>query len=187
MRYLFGFLVAIGLIIMIIVLIFSGGGSKPQTATGTGKQPLYSYANTDAEVSLTIEGPINASEEHEAIRIIVNQDQVTYQQLSGYDGSVIKQQAYGNDEASYSSFLKALNYAGFTLRDSTSSLSDEKGRCATGQRYVFRMDEDDRTLLRSWATNCGGTKTFLGNTQLAISLFQSQVPNYSDLSSTASL
>lgn len=180
MKYFIGYLITIGLLILLIIFLMRGGGNDQQ-APVTDKS-LASYASTDAEVSFLNEGPINAASEHEQILITVDQDYVTYQQIIGYDGRVVMTKRFSNTQNAYSAFLSALGHAGFALGDDNESLQNEKGRCPTGHRYIFELNEGTDQIQRTWGTNCSGAKTFLGNQSLTITLFQAQVPNYSTLS-----
>ena len=184
MRYYIGFLITIGLIFVLIFLLFSGGGKK---GGPTVTAPLISYANTSSEVRLTIDGPINADQIHGQVRITVNQYTVTFDQIQGYDGTVVNQKQFNNSENAYNVFLHALNIAGFTEGDSRSSLSDERGYCALGDRYIVELIQGGNDLERFWATNCGGTKSYGGNLTLTLDLFEAQVPNYQTLIQTTNI
>jgi len=185
MRYFIGFLITIGLIILLIVLLFGGGGNNvPKTPA---HQPLVSYANTDAETRLTIDGPINAQQSHDQVQITVGRGQITYDQIKGYDGHVVNQQTYSNTENAYNNFLHALVVAGFTHGNTSTTLKDELGYCPLGNRYIFELFEGSNYIERYWSTNCGNPKTYLGSTPLTLTLFQNQVPNYADLVQNLSL
>ncbi len=180
MRYFIGFLVTIGLIILVIVLLFGGGGKDKAKVPATSK-PLVSYASSDAAVRLTVDGPINAEQNHRQTQITVTKNMVTYAELGGYKGVVRKSQAYTNTEAAYTSFLRALALAGFTSGDTSKDLQDERGYCAQGNRNIFELIQSNKDVERYWSTSCGKPKTYLGNSSLTISLFKAQVPNYDDL------
>lgn len=177
MRYYIGLLISLGLIILIIFLLFF----SPSKNVPTTSKPLVDYANTGSQVRLTIDGPINADQDHQEVQITVNQNIVTYAQLQGYDGSVANEQQFVNSESAYTVFLHALALAGFTEGNTSSALSDERGYCALGDRYIFELIEGGQDLERFWATDCGGTKTYEGNLALTLSLFEAQVPNYQTL------
>jgi hypothetical protein len=180
MRYLVGFLLAIGLLIILIIMLVSGGnkGQVPQTA-----KTLDSYAATDAAASMVIDGPINAAGEHQIIRITVDRENVTYEELRGYDGSVTEMHKFSNSENAYDVFLHALRHAGFTQGDTSSKAGDEKGYCPLGERYIFQLVQGDESIERFWATSCGNPKTYHGNLGVTIALFKAQVPDYDKLSS----
>lgn len=185
LRYFAGFIATIVLIILLIFLIFHGGGKAKVPTTS---KTLDSYATTDAEVSMTIDGPIVANQNHQAIKITVANDTATYDEIQGYQGDVIKQQSYPNNVDSYTNFLFALERAGFTEGSTDSTLKDERGYCPLGDRYIFQINQDGQQLERYWTTNCSGTpKSFKGNTNLTITLFQDQIPDYDNLSNNVNL
>ena len=178
MRYFIGFLVSIGLIIFIIVLLFHGGGSPKVPKTS---KSLVSYSTTATAARLTIDGPINAAQDHTTVQLTVGKDGTTYAQINGYDGSVANSQTYANSPRGYAVFLQALSHAGFTEGSTSKSMADERGYCPLGRRYIFELVNDNQVIERFWATNCGKPKTYLGNLSLTLDLFENQVPGYSQL------
>lgn len=182
MRYFIGFLVTIGLIIVLILLLFSGGHNdhkklKPTTTL------LPTYASTDAVARITIDGKINADQDHSAVRITVGKSDVTYQQIQGYEGTVVNQQVFNNNRSAFSNFLYALGRVGFTNGDKNSLIiGGEKGQCPLYKRYVFELiDSNGHDVQRYWATDCGKPRTYNGNLFQTIQLFQLQVPGYVNL------
>lgn len=190
MRYFIGFLVTTGLIIVLIVLLFTGhsgnNGNDRQVQT-TGQKPkttsqLASYADTDVVARLTIDGKINADSNHSAIRITVGREDVTYEQILGYQGAVVNRLDFANNQSAYSNFLYALGRAGFTRGDNNPRLANEKGFCPLSRRYIFELRDGDHDIQRYWATYCGGIpKTYQGVLSLTINLFQLQVPKYQEM------
>ncbi|HSX36880.1 MAG TPA: hypothetical protein VLG13_02050 [Patescibacteria group bacterium] len=184
MRYFVGFLISIGLIILLIVLLFHHGPSKVPVT----KQPLISYANTDTEVRLTIDGPVNAPQNHNSIRITIGQNDTTYQQIQGYDGNSVNTQTFAMTESAYDVFLHALQHAGYTLGNDDKNLKDERGYCPLGNRYIFEIIQNGSDLERYWTTNCSSTpSTFKGRASIILSLFKAQVPGYDELVSDVQL
>jgi hypothetical protein len=181
MRYLVGLLVTIGLLILLIVIIVQGGGSSKDKVPQT-KRSLVSYSATDAVARLTTVGPINAEQDHKQIQITVGRDDVVIETITGYNGAVTSQQNYANTEASYYEYLSALDRAGFTKGDSNPALKNDSGYCPLGNRYIFEFIQNDKTLERFWATDCGKPKTYLGSVGLTLTLFQAQVPDYTTIS-----
>jgi hypothetical protein len=184
MRYFIGFLITIGLAIVLIVLLFTGGGGskKPKTT-----KALADYAFSDSVVRLTIDGPITADQTHQAVRITVGQEDTIYEQVQGYQGTVVNQQSYASNQNSYSNFLYALGHAGFTRGDPSKVLANEKGYCPLGSRYVFELIDSGNTIQRYWGTSCGNPKTYKGNLNLTLSLFKAQVPDYNTLTENLNL
>lgn len=175
MRYFIGFLVTIGLIILLIVLLVTGGHKAPPVAKTS--RPLASYANTDATVRFVVDGPVSAPESHKAVRITVNRNQISYERLKGYDGEAVLTKTFANTESSYQAFLRSLELAGFTQGNGDKDLKDERGYCPLGNRYIFEMKQGSKSLQRFWSTSCRGTRTFEGKTPTVISLFKRQVPD----------
>jgi hypothetical protein len=179
MRYFIGFLVTVGLVIILVILLFNGGGkSKVPHTTKT----LTDYATTDSNVSMTIAGPINAVSVHREQRVTVDRNNVTFEQMTGYDGQVVDTQVFANTDSAYDAFLHALQHAGFTRGNNSKALQDDVGFCSTGERYIFELNDDGKRLQRYWSSSCGSPKTYQGSLNLTLTLFQAQVPNYSTLS-----
>ncbi|HVI60549.1 MAG TPA: hypothetical protein VM535_00120, partial [Candidatus Saccharimonadales bacterium] len=156
-----------------------GGGDSPKKP----KTPrtLASYSSTDAYVRMTIDGEINANQEHEVVRVTVNRQTATYEQLQGYEGTVLNTQNFANNEASYNNFLYALAHAGFTKGDPDKLLANERGQCPLGSRFIFELVDGGKTIQRYWATTCSSPKTYKGNLGATLELFERQIPNYDDL------
>ena len=185
-RYFFGLFAVIALIIVIIVLIVSGGNS---TKVPHSTRTLESFANDPSTaVRLTIDGPINATQNHSQVQITVSNSVTNGTVYQGYNGSVVQSQNYGNTQTAFSSFLSALDKAGFTKGNDASTLKSEQGYCPLGDRYIMEVMTNGKDIERYWSTNCGGDPhSFDGDLGLTLTLFQNQVPNYADLTNNASL
>jgi hypothetical protein len=169
------------LIVVLIILLVPG---KKTSVPGNG---LVGYANTNVSMRLTIDGPEVYQQNHQAVQITVDKNNVTYEQLTGYNGQVVNEQTYPNTVAAYDVFLHTLYYSGFYRGDNTASLNDERGRCALGTRYVYEIVDGSSDVDRFWSTNCGGTSTYKGDISATINAFQTQVPNYDSLASNLNL
>jgi hypothetical protein len=185
MRYYIGFLVTFGLLILLVFLLFHGGNKANVPTTSA---PLYSYASTGSQVRLTIDGPINANQDHVQVQITANQNIVTYDQIQGYDGNVINQQQFNNSENAYSAFLHALEVAGFTEGNTSRALSDEQGQCSLGDRFIFELIQNGNDIERFWVTSCPKSlRSYEGDAPLTITLFEAQVPEYGTLTKNLAL
>lgn len=185
MRYFVSFLIVIGIIILVFILIlkgFSGGGS-----TSTIVPPLVNYASTSTVVQMTIDGQITADQNHQELQIIVGQSSAKLNIYQGYEKSLVNTISYPNNQLDYADFLRALDLYGYTKGDSNSALSDYRGYCATGDRYIFEIVKANTDVERYWTTSCGGTHTFNGQTSEVLSLFEAQIPNYQTLTSNVKL
>jgi hypothetical protein len=167
--------------IIIVVMLFGHGGKK--TPTGPQLNPLPDYASTDATVSFTADGIVNADELHRSVRITVSANQMTLDVLQGYNPRVIQSKSFENKQEAYIVFLKAINNAGFLAKTKNTKIpADERGQCALGFRYILDLNQDGQDLSRTWASTCGtkvGTST--GLTTTIQTLFQDQIPNYQTL------
>lgn len=185
MRYIVGFLIGIGLIVLTFILIirlFSGGD-----APAPRRIDLESYATTDTVVRLTADGPIVADPQHQQVRITVSRDVVLYERYQGYQGDVVDTKSYPNNSDAYASFLRALQLAGYTQGDPQKP-KDERGYCPNGRRYVYEAIGDGRGIMRWWSTSCGGDQgNFEGRGGDIRRLFQKQVPDYATLTRGLSL
>ncbi|MBC7582045.1 hypothetical protein H7097_04240 [Aeromicrobium sp.] len=181
MRYVFGFLATIGLIILILVLLLRGGGGGDSTPVPKSLV-LAKYAQTGSSAEFIIDGPIVSDPKHQELKIRVSADSVTYSLYSGYQGDLIKQTSYPNNTSAYTVFLKSLQNEGFTKGNTDKQLTDERGVCPLGQRRIYSFDDSSKSLMRFWSTSCG-TKTFEGRSSNVATLFRNQVPDYGTLSS----
>lgn len=180
-RYIIGFFIVLGLIVLLIVLLL--GGSKHQS----GQKPIYlpDYANQpNSFVSMRMDGPIISNQQHNYLTITANQDNVTFDLYQGYDNNLIKSKVYNNTQTSYRALLYALYYAGFDQGNNDPKLSNSTGYCAVGDVYTFTLSNNGKTISKYWDTNCSSTpSTYLGQLGPTISLFKKQVPDYYSLNS----
>lgn len=181
LRYIIGFLLAIGLIVLVIVLIihsFSSGGAPSQSAID-----LKNDANTGTVVRYTIDSPVAASQDHNDVIITVDNTDATIKVTQGYEGDVIRTKSYSMNTSAYAVFLRSLDADGFTDGNIDPKKADERGQCALGERYIYEViGPDGTTKQHLWSTSCGGG-TFKGSVSHIDSLFQAQIPDYNDLTS----
>jgi hypothetical protein len=173
MRYLFGLLVTVGLIILVFILILRGFSGGPESS----QAPLSDYANTDTLVRLTVDGRIVSEQDHRAYQITVGRSEVRVETLKGYEYEALETRTYQNNSESYNNFLRAIDLAGFARGVDDAENNDERGVCADGQRYVFEIMRGTSEIQRYWATTCGGQGTFRGNADGVKMLFDRQIPN----------
>lgn len=180
MRFLIGIFVTIGLIALILVLLLRGGGSAPEVRTSR----LADYVNSGSSAHYIVDGPVNAEQDHQIIKIDVDADEVLLTVYSGYQGTVINQDRFPNNTDAYTVFLKSLQTQGFTQANTDPSLKDERGVCPLGQRFIYAFDNGTKETIRSWSTSCGDG-TFKGKKGAVRELFQRQVPDYDQQVNTA--
>lgn len=185
-RYLVGFAVVILLMIIGIILIFSGGGEKPAEQQ---IKPLPDYADSFAEVSMTTRGIINGEDIHREIRITVGQFQRRVDIIAGYSGNVIQTQTFSNSVPAYREFLAAIRDSGFLAeRKVNPAQADPLGKCPLGQLYQFELNDSGETLSYLWSSSCGNDQgTLRVKSSTLQQLFKNQITNYSQLTSGTNL
>jgi hypothetical protein len=183
MRYIVGAFMLILIAIIVIVLLASGGRDggnenvRQETVPAT-ETALHEYADRNALARLTIDGKVVGDNEHRAVRITVNKDYRTIDILKGYSGDVLSSQSFPNTSEGFETFLYALENAGFA-KERKAKITDERGVCPSGRRFIYELIENGEQKLRSWSTSCEDTHgTFNGSRGSVRSLFQDQIPEY---------
>lgn len=178
MRYILGILIGLGLIVLVFLLIlrgFSGGSTAPKS-----KVNLLSYVDTNAVSQLVIDAPIISDSQHRTIKISISATQNELDVIQGYQGTVIQSQVFPNNPSAYAVFLHALDKLNFTKGNSDPALSDERGYCPQGDRYIYSLVNNATTVMRYWSTSCGSSQGTFGGATLNIrALFENQIPDTS--------
>ncbi|HEV2403446.1 MAG TPA: hypothetical protein VGS08_04560 [Candidatus Saccharimonadales bacterium] len=184
MRYFFGFLFIILLVVVTFVLVLHGfRGNKT-----TSNIDLPSYATTSTVMQFTVDGPITADQIHKGIRITVGQYANTIQVYQGYQNNVIQSKSYETNGAAYAAFLHALQLLNYTSGNKDPKVADPRGYCPQGERFTFQIISDEGTNVQNyWGTSCGGQGTFGGNLTAVQSLFEAQIPDYPTIAGSANL
>lgn len=173
------------LLVILVVFIFRRGSDEP-IPVGEAQKVLHDYANSEATVSLTTQGRLVGDDKYRSVRVTVGRDFRRVEVLAGYNGIVEKSQDFSNNQTAYDAFLRALEQRGFT-KERKAATPDERGACATGNRYVYELKENGDQLQRAWSTSCdAGQGTFAGN-QVIRQLFQAQITDYGKFISGVSL
>ena len=175
MRYIIAALGGILIIFLIISLLFHGN-NKQVEGNKTVAQ-LVDYANKNSSVSLTTYGELVGNQERRAIRVTVTPNERRLEVLSGYDESVLSTQTYENTQSAYANFLSALGALGFD-KSRKSTISDPRGVCPTGNRYVYDLSEGGKDKSNLWSNSCDNTGTFAGKGATTRTLFKFQIPDY---------
>src|SRR5258706_14847567 len=128
-RYFIGFLLAVGLIVLVVVLIIRGLSSPHKGPTALN---LPSYAETDTKVQLTIDSPVTAPDQHHDIIMTVGNTDSTLVVTKGYDGDTVRLKSYPMTTSAYAVFLRSLAMNGYIKGNADPAVRDERGHCATG-------------------------------------------------------
>ena len=178
-RFLLGIALAVILLGILLIVLFSRSSN---TVSIPAPKPMAAYAaDPTAQVSMLIDGPVNAPSLHNQVQIIVSNTSTIMNIYSGYDDMVKANYSFPMSVAAFHVFLRSLESAGYNSGNNDPSLSQASGYCPTGDRYIFSFNVDNKQVERYWTTSCNGTHTFNGNTDLTIQLFEAQVPNYFSL------
>lgn len=178
----------IGLVALARVLFFSGSSASEHVANNANQEALLDTTDGSA-VSMTVRGPIVASENFRSYTIFVSptsRDMTTY---TGYLDTVLQQENLANNTAAYDQFVHALDKANMS---EGKQLSDEQnnvlGICATGKVYEFAVLKNGEATQTLWTSTCSGSPGSLkANASQLSSLFQKQIPNASELLNGLSL
>lgn len=178
MRYVLGIIGIVGLIGLVIFLIirgFSGNneGSSIQTE-------LLDYAPTQTVMRMTVDGPVNADQEHRSLRVTIGRNSNSAELIHGYQGNVVDTRTFPSNEEAYATFLRAIDLQGFTRGDDDPDKEDSRGFCPTGRVYTFEIITGSATVQKFWTSSCGGG-TFKGNESVVRRLFRAQIPEYSQI------
>ena len=186
-RYIIGFILAVTLIVVVIIMIVRGLVATPSGSGTPAQTDLTTYVASGNSVQLTIDSPIVSAEEHRDIIITVSNYQATITITKGYDNEQVNTQNYPVSTSQYAIFLRALKLNGFAMGNNDPSVKDERGHCALGDRYIYEgIDATGNDLQRYWYTSCGNG-TFQGDVRVINRLFREQIPDYSKLTNGISL
>lgn len=184
MRYFLAFLIVVGLVILGFILFFRllFSGSGEDQPVDKPAESLTRFANTEAIMRFTVDGPVAADQEHYKIRIDVSRDVNEISLITGYENDVTKSERFNNNSTSYADFLRAIDLAGFTLGDPNPNLVDDRGYCPSGNRYIYEIIEGDKTTQRWWSTSCAQDEgNFRGSSSQVVPIFQAQIPEYDEV------
>jgi hypothetical protein len=165
------------LIFLIIKLLTGGSGQKELVPPN-----LISFANTDTTVRYIIDNPTQNDATHRDIIITVGRGDATLTVTGGYNGNVISSRSYPNNPNAYAAFLAGLDKSGeYTNGNSNPKFQDERGYCATGDRFSYDIvDDGGNRIQHFWSTSCS-EKTFKGKSDIVNRLFRGQIPDFDEL------
>lgn len=177
------------IIFMVILFNLFLGGSKPAPVDRVALKPLPEYAASDATVSFTTDGIVNGDELHRAIRITISSNQRILDVLQGYNPTVIQSKSFVNNQEAYDVFLRSIGNYGFLLKSKKSkAVTDERGLCPLGFRYILDLNQSGTDLSRLWGSSCGmAIGDAAGTVPTIQQLFQNQIPDYETLTSQVNL
>jgi hypothetical protein len=179
------FFVAFLLFIFIVFKLLHHSKPKPAPNPATPVvKPLPDYSDSLAEVSFTDDGHINGDEQHLAIKITVDRFERKMDILGGYNGNILEEHTFPNNESAYNVFLHSLQNEGFTAARKKPTSGSEVGQCPQAHRFTLELNDSGDVLSSHWSTSCGtGTSgALVGTVQ---SLFQAQITDYNKIISNS--
>ncbi len=182
MRYGLAILITIFLLIVgAVVFVGSNNSSSPTTSVRNTK--LADYENSDhARITWTQQGRLVGDDRRKAIRVTVTRSKRTIEILDGFAERVEQSRELANTPEAFSAFVRALDTANFG-RERNVKQPDERGVCALGNRFIYRLTDSGKEVMRTWSDSClrsDGPFGGGGNTAAQIaSLFKAQITDYS--------
>lgn len=185
-RYAVGVFLLIVAIVLIVVgfnlvkNLFKNDQGSQQAETAR-KVNLLDAAGSNKPVRYTIRGNVVGDKEYRSIRITVDSATRKIEILRGYSDQVLKEQELPNTPQAYQAFLAAINGGGFTNAVGAQGRGSEAQSCPLGRKFNYEVAPGTENSFRSWSTSCGRQLgTFSGNNTLIQTLFQRQIPGYTN-------
>lgn len=178
-RYLIGVLVVF-LVIAGVILLLAGGSKKTKQPTPvTAQKQLFDYASSpNAKAVYTLQGHIVGDDQYRAIRITVAREYRKIEVLDSYTNRVAKSKTFANNQVAFDVFLRALDHADYTKTRKV-DITDERGVCPIGYRYIYAMQDGDTQIQHTWSTSCSSRLgTSAAKTDTIRRLFQNQITDY---------
>lgn len=181
MRYGIGILVIAFLFIIGSVVLIGRITRPSNTNTATSRvTKLADYTNNDAaSVSWTMQGRLVGENEYKSVRVTVTKSKRTAEVLGGYGNRVEKSVEFANSPEAFATFTRALDNLGFG-RERTVPVADERGVCPQGNRFIYRLTDGSKEIMRTWSDTCSPKDgPFGGRTPNVIrELFRQQITDY---------
>lgn len=182
-------LVAFFAIITAVVFVGRGNNSAPAKAAKITKTVDYESKST-ASLSWTQQGRLVGTDQRKAIRVTVTREKRTVEVLEGYEERVASSQEYANSPAAFSTFVRALDNANFG-RERTVKQPDERGVCPLGSRFIYKLTDASKEVMRTWSDTClvadGPFGGGANSAQLIQQLFKLQITDYTKFTSGVQL
>lgn len=182
-------ILAIAALVSLGRTFFSGGTSTPtKTIVNVGKNALTGSL-TSQSVRMLVRGQITANENFHSYSIMVSNDMRNMTTYMGYLNQQVDNEQLSNNTQAYTQLVYALSHA--QMMDGSplqGDANDTRGICATGEVYEFDVLQDNKSVQSLWTSSCSGSPGSLkANLGQISSLFQLQIPNFSELLSRINL
>ena len=145
-------------------------------------EPVNDFlVESTAVARYTLDGPVVANDKHRSYTIEVSKNVVSMKVYKSFGQVLIAEKSYTNTSLAYDAFLSALENANVTALAKNASTEvnfTDQGVCARGKKFIVELDSS----VRRWSTSCGKKEGNAGFPMAPVgSLFQSQVPDFRDL------
>jgi hypothetical protein len=178
MKYVLGVFGFIILTIIAVVLLATTTGNRLNTTQEGEKIVNLADYTKNGVVTYTTQSRILGAEDYREVRIIISPTERRVQLLTGYDGTIAKEQTFPNTSNAFEAFLQALSNAGFSRERNTTN-KDIAGVCPLGRRMIYDLTADNKDVVNLWSTSCSSRDgTFGGDESTTLNLFQAQIPGY---------
>ena len=168
-------LISIGLIWLTVILI-GKALSSPTSTTTTTTQSLVRYDDPDTQFVMLIDGPVQADQTHQSLRISVSQKENVIELMNGYEEQVVNRQAFESNSTAFATFLKSLDKVNFSRAVAKNVSSDERGYCPLQNRFIYTIEQNGAEKQRAWTSSCR-IGNYTGNQSLTRRLFIDQIPS----------
>ena len=182
MRYGIAILIIIFFIIVGSVVLIGSTNKNSATTKAARLTKLADYDTKDsANITWTVQGRLLGEDQRRAVRVTVNRNKRTLEVLAGYEERVERTEELSNSPAAFETFVRALDNLGFG-KERTVKQADERGVCPTGNRFVYRLVDNNSEVMRTWSDSCASADGPFGGgaagAQTIQRLFQAQIPDY---------
>lgn len=173
-----------GLIIIVIAVVVGtilirnivDGNNSTTQKVSTAKQ-VVSQIKEGTILRLRVDGPVIADEKHQSMQIDITPTSRTVTLYKTYQNVEFKKSTYANNQKAFEAFAQALDRAGYTVGSASAKYT---GECALGRVYHLEVLQASKVTQDLWTTSCSTTRSFGGNMSTVLTLFNKQIPNYTD-------
>lgn len=183
------YLVSVGIflvVIMIAIVLLMSRTPRREDRQEVRTMQATDYLNDTSKMIYTLQGPVVGDDARRSVRITIDSDSRTIEQIDGYQGKVVKSQSFTNNKEAYSYFLASLDKVGYTDERRTRN-PDSQGACSRGQTYLFQITDSTQLMMDRWSASCSGMGTYGGNTANTRILFENQITTYNQFVSDIDL
>lgn len=157
------------------------GSNNPSKVARSTKLAEYSDKDSSS-ISWTMQGRLIGEDQRHSVRITVTKSKRTVALLSGYEERVEKSTDYMNTPAAYEAFARSLDTYNFG-KERRVRQPDERGVCPLGNRFVYRLTDFGKEIMRTWSDTCSSSNGSYGggnsSAQVIGQLFKAQITDYS--------